>query len=96
MLSALGGILQETSYFGPVCIDSFLYLDSEGLHWHRVSEINARWSMGRLAHQLRLKLSPHRFLTLGFLDIKSALASKNVILLGDPATASTRVPFVKI
>jgi uncharacterized ferritin-like protein (DUF455 family) len=96
MLSALDELLKESSYFGPVCIDSFLSLDSEDLHWHRVSEVNARWSMGRLAHQLRLKLSPHRSLTLGFLDIKSALASKNVILLGDPATASTRVPFVKI
>jgi len=95
MRSALGELLEETSHFGPVCIDSFLCFRPGDLHWHRVSEVNARWSMGRLAHQLRLKLAPNRALTLACPDIKSALASEDTILLGDPATASRRVPVIK-
>ena len=93
--AALGELLAGTNYQGPLCVDSFLHLTTKGLEWHRVSEINARWSMGRLAHQLRLALAPNRPLTLGTLKADTP-APGDVILLGDPATAHQRVPFVRI
>ena len=92
IMQALSGLLEKHQYHGPVCIDSFLHDTTGGLQWHRVSEINARWTMGRLAHQLRLKLSPNRSLTLTSAPPQTATSSKNTLLLGDPGTARTRVP----
>ena len=89
-------LLEGLSYIGPVCIDSFLHRTSDGLEWHRVSEINSRWSMGRLAHQLRLKLSPGRSLTLTTMSPAAALATDGIILLGDPKSAHQRVPVARI
>ncbi|MDF1710890.1 MAG: DUF455 family protein [Akkermansiaceae bacterium] len=89
--TALLQLLETHEYHGPVCIDSFLHRTPEGLTWHPVSEINARWSMGRLAHQLRLKLSPNRSLVLTTIPKESPLP-KNAIALGDPKTAHTRIP----
>ncbi|MBK71833.1 MAG: hypothetical protein CMO76_00160, partial [Verrucomicrobiales bacterium] len=89
--NALSKLLESHNYHGPVCIDSFLHRTSEGLEWHQVSEVNARWSMGRLAHNLRLKLCPNRSLTLTTIP-KDVPLNKNTILLGDPTTAHTRIP----
>lgn len=94
--AALAKLFENSDYLGPVCVDSFLHRTPDGLQWHRVSEINTRWSMGRLAHQLRLKLSPNRPATLGTMTPAEALASNAIILLGDPSTATQRVPFIKI
>ncbi|YCM44225.1 DUF455 family protein [Verrucomicrobiaceae bacterium 227] len=96
ILKALDQLLKENSYTGPVCIDSFLHNTPDGLAWNRVSEINTRWSMGRLAHQLRLKLSPSRSLTLTTLAPAAALAADGFILLGDPKSAHQRVPVARI
>lgn len=96
IFQALDQLLKETSYVGPVCIDSFLHHTPDGPAWHRVSEINARWSMGRLAHNLRLKLSPSHALVLTTVTPKAATPSKNTILLGDPASAKARVPIAMI
>lgn len=93
--STLLQLLESHDYHGPVCIDSFLHLTSEGLEWHQVSEINARWSMGRLAHNLRLKLCPNRSLTLTTIP-KDVPLPKNAISLGDPTTTHTRTPVVII
>ena len=89
--NALSKLLESHNYHGPVCIDSFLHRTSEGLEWHQVSEVNARWSMGRLAHNLRLKLCPNRALTLTTIP-KDVPLNKSTILLGDPTTAHTRIP----
>ena len=89
--NALSKLLESHNYHGPVCIDSFLHRTSEGLEWHQVSEVNARWSMGRLAHNLRLKLCPNRSLTLTTIP-KDVPLNKSTILLGDPTTAHTRLP----
>ena len=94
--AALAQLFKNRDYLGPLCIDSFLHRTKEGLQWHRVSEINTRWSMGRLAHQLRLKLAPNRPLTLGTLKVTEAHQSPDLILLGDPKSAHQRVPFVRI
>ena len=94
--AALAQLFKNRDYFGPLCIDSFIHRTKEGLQWHRVSEINTRWSMGRLAHQLRLKLAPNRPLTLGTLKVTEAHQSPDLILLGDPKSAHQRVPFVRI
>lgn len=96
--TTLSSLLERHRYYGPVCIDSFFHLHDEKLAWHRVSEVNARWSMGRLAHQLRLKLSPDRPLTLSTIqkkDIRTAQLSKNTILLGDPENTHQRLPIVR-
>jgi hypothetical protein len=89
--NALSKLLESHNYHGPVCIDSFLHRTSKGLEWHQVSEVNARWSMGRLAHNLRLKLCPNRSLTLTTIP-KDVPLNKSTILLGDPTTAHTRLP----
>ncbi len=95
LLEALREFLNHHQYLGPICIDSFLHETPSGLAWHRVSEINARYSMGRLAHNLRIKLSQNRTLTLTTVPLKEAIASPNTILLGDPTTAHARVPIIK-
>jgi hypothetical protein len=89
--NALRTLLESHNYQGPVCIDSFLHRTSKGLEWHQVSEINARWTMGRLAHNLRLKLCPNRSLTLTTIP-KDLPLPKSAIFLGDPSTAHTRIP----
>ncbi len=39
--------LVATGYFGPFCVDSFRWLDAQGIpHWNPRCEINARYSMG--------------------------------------------------
>lgn len=89
---ALASFLQEHNYQGPIGIDSFLHqTPGKTLAWHRISEINARYSMGRLAHNLRLKLHPNRSLTLTTIS-KNTPLPKNAITLADPKTAHTRVP----
>lgn len=93
--NALSKLLESHNYHGPVCIDSFLHRTSEGLEWHQVSEVNVRWSMGRLAHNLRLKLCPNRSLTLTTIP-KDVPLAKSTIFLGDPTTAHTRIPIAII
>ena len=92
---SLETLLSTHQYRGPVCLDSFLHHTPEGLKWHRVSEINARWSMGRLTHNLRLKLAPNRSLTLTTLP-KNAPLPENTIVLANPKTAHTRIPVIQI
>ncbi|MGD1979954.1 MAG: hypothetical protein PVJ98_11215, partial [Akkermansiaceae bacterium] len=93
MLHALEDLLRKHNHLGPVCIDSFLHRTPEGLEWHAVSEINARWSMGRLAHNLRLKVCPNRSLTLTTIAKEGTLPER-AIPLADPSTAHTRIPVV--
>ena len=89
MPGAIEKLLKGRSHLGPLCIDSFLHRCGGDLQWHKVSEVNARWTMGRLAHQLRLKLSPTRPLTL---TTRTPGDLEGCLPLGDPATASKRVP----
>ncbi|MDA7881193.1 ferritin-like domain-containing protein [Akkermansiaceae bacterium] len=92
---ALKTLLEDHDYLGPLCIDSFLYRDNDELKWHPVSEVNVRWSMGRLAHQLRKRLRPDDRLTLTTCSPGDARTMTNGFPLGDPDQASTRVPVVK-
>jgi len=96
ILKGLQKLLDQTDYVGPIGVDSFLHRTEKGLQWHRVSEVNCRWSMGRLAHQLRLKLAPNRPVTLGTLPPDQAKGRDDLISLGDPNTTHQRVPFVRI
>lgn len=55
----------ETGYTGPVGIDAMIFRDHQ--HQFRlrpVQDINARWSMGRLALNLRHRIQPDGYLTL--------------------------------
>jgi hypothetical protein len=81
-------------YHGPVAIDAFFYQPEEDNvdtpRLRPIVEINARCSMGRIAHQLRRKLSPdgtghltiHRLKNLGN-------ETPPGLLLNDPATAQS-------
>ncbi len=96
---ALTHLLETHQYQGPICLDSFFYLQGGQLHWNKVSEINARWTMGRLAHQFRLKLCPNRSLTLSTMPATKArqlTPSKHTILLNNPQTAHYRTPMIQI
>lgn len=92
---SLQRLVEARSYRGPVCIDSFIHQTPDGPAWHRVSEVNARWSMGRLAHNLRLKLCPNRGLTLTTIA-KGAPLPKNALPLAAPETVHARLPIVII
>lgn len=53
---------QRRGYFGPLGIDAMLYCDAEGQTRLRpIQDVNARWTMGRLALELRRFLKPHEF-----------------------------------
>jgi hypothetical protein len=41
--------LQTAGYFGPLGIDAMLYESPQGLRWRALQDVNARWTMGRLA-----------------------------------------------
>lgn len=49
--------LQALGYFGPVGIDAMIYRTPQGLSVRPIQDINARWTMGRLAHHWHLRLS---------------------------------------
>jgi uncharacterized ferritin-like protein (DUF455 family) len=93
ILPALGELLGKHRYHGPVSVDSFFHLTPEGSRWQPVSEINARWSMGRLAHNLRQKICPNRALTLTTLP-KGAPLPEHAIPLADPSAVHSRFPVV--
>lgn len=51
--------LQSLGYFGPLGIDAMQYLDYAGQsRWRPLQDINARWTMGRLALGLKARLTP--------------------------------------
>lgn len=60
--------LHTAGYFGPVNVDAMLVRDSDGPRLVPLVEINARWSLGRIAHDVAARLgSPSHYLlrTLG-------------------------------
>lgn len=78
-------------YHGPIAVDSFFYQDPDGRPRIRpVVEINARCSMGRIAHNLRKKLTPNGTGTLR-IHHRKKLAGQlpDGLLLNDPATAQS-------
>jgi hypothetical protein len=107
-MPALETLLSEDDYHGPLCLDSFFYRDPDGsAKWQPVVELNARWTMGRIAHQLRLKVAPNRSLKLTTCNPAEAKElsppepdgthfRSGAIALGDPSTSSARVPVVHL
>lgn len=52
--------IQQSGYFGPLGIDAMRYRTLEGtIRWRPLQDINARWTMGRLALELRRLLNPN-------------------------------------
>ncbi|MCG8600580.1 MAG: ferritin-like domain-containing protein [Verrucomicrobiales bacterium] len=51
--------LQRNAYSGPLCVDSYLYRDANRKLHHRIAcEFNTRFSMGRVAHEIRRQIAP--------------------------------------
>ena len=78
-------------YSGPVAVDGFFYRTTSGeIKVRPVVEINARCSMGRIAHNLRRKLAPN---SRGELTIHSVQKLGDVLPAGlplnDPKTAKS-------
>ena len=71
LFPALEKKLRAANYLGPVGVDSFFYED-DGLKWQPVVEVNARWSMGRVAREWRLKLCPDRCLKMRLMKKEEA------------------------
>ena len=56
---SLASWLRSHNYLGPVCVDAYLHRNDDGELQHRVAcEINARFTMGRVAHELRKQVAP--------------------------------------
>ncbi|MBD3672616.1 MAG: hypothetical protein HUJ26_03725 [Planctomycetaceae bacterium] len=57
----------ETGYWGPFSIDAVRFRDRDDIHLRPVMEINARWTMGRLAYEwgTRLKSGDGKMWRLG-------------------------------
>lgn len=49
---------QEHGYFGPFGIDAMLYRDGDEVRLRPVQDINARWTMGRIAWEWGQRLAP--------------------------------------
>lgn len=63
----LYGALRESQFRGPLGIDAFVYTDPTGsLRLKPIVEINPRYTMGRIAHELGHQLAPR---SRGFFEI---------------------------
>ena len=49
---------QERGYFGPLGIDAMRYRDGDEVRLRPVMDINARWTMGRVAYEWGQRLAP--------------------------------------
>ncbi len=99
ILPALETLFEETDYEGPICLDSFYFKSGKEIKWQPVVEVNARWTMGRLAFHLRQKLAPNHAITLSTAapaDAQEMIKNERYVVLGDPLTATSKVPIVEI
>jgi hypothetical protein len=56
--------VQQLGYFGPLGIDAMLYEAPDGQRrWRPLQDINARWTMGRVALGLRRIVPPSKYAT---------------------------------
>ncbi len=59
--TGVGEALRARGYVGPFGIDAFRWKDAAGAeHFHPLCEINARWTFGRIARELAMRLSGKR------------------------------------
>ncbi|MCX6119007.1 MAG: DUF455 family protein [Proteobacteria bacterium] len=68
-----GHALAEQGYHGPFGIDGYIYRSLDQFHFHPLSEINPRFTMGRVALELKKKLprnSPALWLHVSLPQIK--------------------------
>jgi len=99
LLPALEEFFSQTDYYGPICLDSFYFKTAEGFQWQPVVEVNARWTMGRIAHQLRQHLAPRHAVKLTTYSPEEARAFMNdsdTVVIADPAAAISKVPVAHI
>lgn len=95
---SMGEKLRLAGYQGPFSVDTFI--DTQ-LRLRRVSEVNARWTMGHVAHRFRAKkniaapflwllLRPEHLETMGITNIAAWIHDdKSLFALNDVARASS-------
>jgi uncharacterized ferritin-like protein (DUF455 family) len=92
--------LADLPYRGPIGVDAFVYRDGDGhLALRPIAEVNPRYTMGRVAHEIRKKIAPEHCVRLefhtrnqlrnrGFADFASYLASPGAgAAMNDPQLA---------
>jgi hypothetical protein len=74
MTKTLAAEVAEQGYFGPVGFDSFIYCDRNGSEKCTTGiEINARFTVGRIAEAARKKIAADRSVLLRFLGRKKCM-----------------------
>ncbi|MGI9241624.1 MAG: hypothetical protein ACR2RV_12555, partial [Verrucomicrobiales bacterium] len=102
---ALAGL----SYRGPIGVDAFVYRDLDGeLALRQIAEINPRYTMGRVAHEIRRRIAPehcariefhtrNQLAAQGYSDFDSYLRSDGAgVALNDPKSAKHVLADLKI
>jgi hypothetical protein len=63
-----------TKYRGPISVDGFVYKEKNSLHVREISEINFRYTMGRILYEISKKYpenKEHSLVTLSSKDYKN-------------------------
>ena len=58
LITDVGTALAAEGYRGPIGVDAFVYRSADGLRLFAASEINPRWTMGRVGLALEKRLAP--------------------------------------
>lgn len=109
LIAALEKWTTSFDFSGPLGIDSYLYRDASGDLQHRpVCEINPRYTMGRVAHELRKQIAPGFGLKLEMVkaaeldrselipEFKQGRLSGGKLLLTDPTSDSHFAAIVSV
>ena len=101
--------LTGLAYRGPIGVDAFVYRDHHGqLALRQIAELNPRYTMGRVAHEIRRRIAPEQCARLelhtrnqlrirGFDDFASYLRSPGAgTALNDPESAHHVLAELKI
>lgn len=81
---ALGEWAGARGYEGPLGIDAYVYCNQDGhLCLRPVCEVNPRYTMGRIAHELRHRIAPGRGLKLEILRAEAPSDNSDSVILDE-------------
>ena len=73
--------LRQAGFRGALGIDAFVYRDSERrLRWKPVVELNPRYTMGRIAHEIRRQVAPGCSIRLAVTKLPGVVPPPQIIL----------------